>query len=221
MSLKFSPGHIPAVIPAAATDTLRQEFTCDKCGCHYASVGASFFCPACGHNSATSSFDTTLSTVEKTVNALKQMRTTLERTVNADTAQNAVRQLLEDQYPRLVGAFERLNESLFERLPNASTIAKRGAVFQRLDDASALWQRVCGYGYGDFLSASELQRLKILFQHRHVLSHQQGIVDQTYLDHSGDLSYKVGQRLVVRGSEVIEFVALLRKLATNLRGLVP
>ncbi len=101
------------------------------------------------------------------------MRVTLEQTVNADTARDAVRQLLEDQLARLVGAFERINEALFDKLPNASQFQKKGSVFQRVDDASQLWQQASGKGYGDFLSAAELQRTKLLFQRRHVLSHRQ------------------------------------------------
>lgn len=220
MSLSFKPGRVPPVWPTKATKELRQDFTCEACGCRYASLGASFFCPACGHNSAASAFDNTLETVRTMVSTLGPVRATLEQTVNADTAHDAVRQILEDQFPRLVGAFERYNEALFDKLPNASQSPKKGSVFQRVDDASTLWQQATGRGYGDFLSASELQRMKLLFQKRHVLSHQQGIVDQSYITRSGDASYAVGQRLVVRDSEVLELVELLGKLAVGLRGLV-
>jgi uncharacterized Zn finger protein (UPF0148 family) len=221
MSLSFKPGHIPAVIVAQASEALRQDFTCDACGCRYASVGASFFCPACGHNSATSSFEITLETVERTIQALELMRKTLADAVDIDTAHNAIRQILEDQLARLVGAFERINESLFERLPNASAHSKKGAIFQRVDDASTLWQQASGTGYEAFLTPTELRRMKLLFQRRHVLSHRQGNVDQSYIDRSGDMSYAVGQRLVTRDDDVIELVALLRKLVGGLRTLVP
>src|SRR5262245_53270386 len=108
------------------------------------------------------------------------MRLALEETTNSDVARDAGRQLLEDQFARLVGAFERLNEALFEKVPNASQFPKQGAIFQRIDDASQLWQRATGKSYSDILATSELQRIKLLFQRRHVLSHRQGIVDQAY-----------------------------------------
>jgi hypothetical protein len=149
------------------------------------------------------------------------MKKTLADSVDVDTAHNAIRQILEDQFARLVGAFERINESLFARLPNAAAHPKKGAVFQRVDDASSLWQQASGSGYESFLSTHELQRLKLLFQRRHVLSHRQGIVDQAYVDRSGDTSYAAGQRLVTRDADVIELVALLRKLVASLRTLVP
>lgn len=220
MKLSFRPGRIPLVVPAAASEELRQDFTCEACRCRYASLGASFFCPACGHNSATSCFDNTLETVGKTVGALRKMRDTLAAEVNADVASDAVRQLLEDQLPRLVGAFERLNEALFEKLPNASQFPRTRGVFQRLDDASGLWQQATGKGYGDFLSPSELGRLKVLYQRRHVVAHRQGIIDQDYMDRSGDRSYAIGQRLIVREADVADLVRLLAQVASGLRGLV-
>ncbi|MDB5355232.1 MAG: hypothetical protein JWN24_1685 [Phycisphaerales bacterium] len=221
MSLSYSPGRIPAVVPALASDELRQEFTCEKCACRFASLGASFFCPACGHNSASSCFDNTLQTVVKTVTALGPLRTTLEQTVDPDAAKDAVRQLLEDQFARMVGAFERLNEALFDQLPNAAQFPRKGSVFQRLDDASNLWLSASGKAYGDFLPPTDLTRMKLLFQRRHVFSHRQGIVDQPYISRSGDTGYAVGQRLVVRDADVLELATLLRILACGLRTLCP
>ena len=57
MSMKVKPGNIPVPVPASVADLLQQRLTCEKCSCRYASLGASFFCPACGHNSAETAFD--------------------------------------------------------------------------------------------------------------------------------------------------------------------
>ena len=220
MSLSYKPGSIPVVFPVSAHEELRQDFTCEECGCRYASLGASFFCPACGHNSAATCFDNTLETVQKTVAAFAGIRSAIERGANADAAADAIRQVLEDQFPRLVGAFERLNEALFAKLANESQFPRKRSVFQRLDDATTLWLQATGKGYADFLDARELQRLKLLFQRRHVLSHRQGIIDQTYIDKSGDRTYAVGQRLVIRNGDVLELTDLLARVAAGLRSLV-
>ena len=220
VSLSYTPGDVPAVVPAKATDSLQQEFACEACGCRYASLGASFFCPACGHNSVVFCFDTALKTVRNAVEGLKAVRAVLEQAVNADTAQDAVRQILEDQVPRLAGAFEQLNEALFEKVPGGSQLARKGNVFQRTDEASALWRQATGKGYEDFLSVAELNRLKVFVQRRHVLSHRQGIVDHAYITKSGETTYAVGQRLVVREGDVLELVVLLGKVADGLKCLV-
>jgi hypothetical protein len=220
LKLSFTPGTIPPVIPTQASTAFRQDFTCEACACRYTSVGASFFCPACGHNSAVSCFDNTLETVRRTIEALPELRVKLEETAGADAAKDTTRQLLEDQFPRLVGAFERVNEALFEKLPSSQQITLKGAVFQRIDDAASAWQAASGRSYGDFLDSAELSRLKLSFQRRHVLSHRQGVVDQAYLDRSGDHAYAVGQRLVVHDQDVMELIRLLSKLVIGLRSVV-
>jgi len=219
MSLDYRPGRIPRAVPAAVSESLRQDFVCESCNCKYASLGASFFCPACGHNSADSAFDTTLETIRKTVEAIGQVEESIVAAADADTARDATRQIIEDQFPRIVGAFERVSAALFAKLPNASQFPLKGNVFQRIDDASLLWNQATGKGYTSFLDAKELAVLTLGFQKRHVLSHQQGIVDQTYLDKSGDRSYTLGQRLVVRGRDVLTLVEITRKLVEGLRTL--
>ena len=39
MSLSYTPGNIPPVMPAKATEELSQNFACEACGCRCASLG--------------------------------------------------------------------------------------------------------------------------------------------------------------------------------------
>jgi len=72
-------------------------------------------------------------------------------------------------------------------------------------------------GYEDWLSEIELNNLKILFQKRHILAHNEGIVDDKYIKRSGDLTYKIDQRIVVTGSDIRCLVDLIGKLAAEIR----
>ncbi|MCA8951071.1 MAG: hypothetical protein KDE27_16315 [Planctomycetes bacterium] len=223
ISMTMSVRRIPkkVLVPLASTEALRQQFACSECGFRWASLGASFFCHACGHNCVSTTFGETLATVRSTISSLETIRATLAGAQDTDTAANTVRQLREDQFSRVVGAFECLSKALFETLPNAAHHHQRGNVFQRVDDASAIWAAATGSGYGHFLSAAELDDFRRLVQQRHVLGHCQGIVDQKYIDYSGDATYGVGQRLVVQDVHVLTLVGLVQRLAAGLRGLVP
>jgi hypothetical protein len=55
-----------------------------------------------------------------------------------------------------------------------------------------------------------------MFQQRHLLSHTQGIVDEKYLAQSGDSTYKIGQRIVVRELDVRAAAAIIEKLARGM-----
>jgi len=220
ISMSYKPGTPALVVPISAAEELRQKFTCEQCGCRYSSLGAAFFCPACGHNSAESTFSQTIETVQKSLAALPAIRQAVQAAADADAARNTVREILENSIGRLVGAFQRLAEALFDRTPAATTTRRRKNVFQNLTEGSALWRTATGKGYEDLLTPAEMADLLRLFQQRHLLAHCEGIVDQDYITKSGDTTYAVGQRLVIRDGAVSRLTELVTKLTEEMRKLV-
>jgi hypothetical protein len=216
MSMSIKSSHSPILIPSDAADELRQDFTCEGCECRYSSLGAAFFCPACGHNSALTTFLTAVDTVEASISNLGKIREAVEAAADGDTATNTVRQILENSLVRLVASFQRFVEASFQRLPNASSFKVRKNLFQNLSESTTLWKNATGKGYEDVLTPIEMADLTLYFQQRHILAHKEGIVDQSYIDNSGDRSYSVGQRLVTKENTVLRLAVVLRKLAQSL-----
>jgi len=60
-------------------------------------------------------------------------------------------------------------------------------------------------------------RLKILYQRRHILAHNEGIVDAKYIEKSDDSSYKEGQRIVVSDRDIDDLLNCLEKLGSGLK----
>jgi len=219
MSLSVSPESPQFVLPCSVGDLMEQEFSCESCACQYSSIGAAFFCPACGHNSALSMFSHTLDTIQRTMEALPVIKQAFGD--DRDAAQNAIRLVVEQSLGKLVGAFERFSEAIFEMVPNAPLAKVKRGSFQRLTEASQLWREAANKGYEDFLNPGEFASLLRLFQKRHLLTHADGIVDADYLQKSGDLEYSMGQRIIVRETHVLELLSLVQKLAAELRQFVP
>lgn len=217
ISMSIKRGTNPTIVPVEAAKVMRQQFTCDNCGCHYASIGAAFFCPACKYNSAVLTFNKTIEMVKKIVALTPSIRSTLAKEFDDDLAQDSVRNMLEDNLIRLVGAFQQYANCLFDQLPNESSFKRRKNIFQNLAESSALWQIAVGKGYENMLLASELDDLESLFQKRHLISHRNGIVDQEYLDKTNDKTYSIGQRLVVQESTILLLADLLSKLTEELK----
>ena len=186
ISMSYKPDTPALIVPISAAEELRQKFTCEQCGCRYSSLGAAFFCPACGHNSAESTFSQTIETVQKSLAALPAIRQAVQAVADADAARNTAREILENSMGRMVGAFQRIAESLFDRTPAATTTRRRKNVFQSLPEGSALWRAATGKGYEDLLTPDEMADLVRLFQQRHKLAHCEGIVDQDYIIKLGD-----------------------------------
>jgi hypothetical protein len=210
-SLSVTPDTTPVLLPCAVGEVMRQRFTCERCRCSYSSIGAAFFCPACGHNSVLTTFVQTLETVRNTVAALPSIRQAMGG--DPDAAHNAVRLILEQSVARLAGAFEHYTEELFATTPTAPHAKVKRGSFQRLEEASALWQEAVGKGYRDLLSPQEMACLVRYVQQRHLLTHANGIVDAAHLAKSADTTYSIGQRIVIRESDVLALADLLAKIA--------
>jgi hypothetical protein len=220
LSMHYRPSSIPVAVPPEAADVMQQKFVCENCACTYACIGAAFFCPACGHNSALSTLSQTLATVRQVIDSLPTLRNLLSETYNIDLAENTIRHTLEDSIARLVGAFQRFTETLFDNLPNQTNFKRRKNVFQNLEESSKLWQKAKNIGYKQLLSKHDYDELQILFQKRHVLAHRDGIVDQEYIDKTGDRTYCIGQRLVIRDKDILRLADLIEKLTNNLQKVI-
>jgi uncharacterized Zn finger protein (UPF0148 family) len=220
VSMAYKPGAPTIIVPICAAEELRQKFSCGQCKCRYSSLGAAFFCPACGHNSAESTFAQTIEAVQRSLAALPAIRVAVQAASDADAATNTVREILENSMGRIVGAFQRVAETLFDRTPGAATVRRRKNVFLNLAKSSTLWRASTGKGYEDLLTSIEMADLLRLIQQRHFLAHCEGIVDQDYVDKSGDKTYAVGQRLVIQETAVARTAYLVSKLTEELRKLV-
>lgn len=210
-SFGYQPGRREYIAPLAASEVLEQRSTCEVCGCRYASVGAAFFCPACGHNSARSTFADTIANVRRGLDLIPRLAEMLDR----DQAADLGRGIAENAMVKLVTAFQRYAEATYEALRDPRVTPGFNA-FQRLADGSTLFAGSTGRGYEAILSRGELAELARFFQQRHSLVHGDGIVDQLYIDRSGDASYRVGQRLVIRPAAVRLAADLVEKLAAGL-----
>jgi hypothetical protein len=200
-----------AIWPLRAAEAMEQRYVCETCSCRYATIGASFFCPACGHNSIVQTFEESLRIQRTMIENGPALCKTLGDQLGKDAARTAWTHILETTFGKAVAIFEHYAEAQFLRLPNPPKV-KRGD-FQRLDDASALWRHIGRSGYDDILSAADFNELKIFIQRRHLLTHRNGLVDHEYRKRTGDTSVEVGQRVSVSERDVLRLIALIEKIA--------
>ncbi len=209
ITLDVKGGRDAVLVPIAAAEPMRLRTTCEHCGCRYSYVGAAYFCPSCGANSASHTFSQTL----KTIRTAAGLGVSLRAALGPDEAEVMTRTLLEKAMQDTVMSFQRLNEQLYEH--RTGKAARRNA-FQNLDAGSDLWKAEICAGYAQLTDQAAVDQLRVYFQQRHLLAHQQGIVDQDYITRSGDKTYVVGQRLVIREAAVREFADLVETLSKEL-----
>lgn len=216
MSMKLEGGsNRTYAMPAKAAEAMQLEILCEKCSCRFAVIGSAYFCPSCGVNSVLRTYQDSLRKIRAKLESEDIVRQALTSSIGKDDAELTCRSMRETCLSDGVTAFQKYCEGLYEPYGKAPFNA-----FQRIDDGNTLWRAAIGVGYEDWLTSAELQALKILYQKRHLLAHCEGLVDQKYVEKSGDATYKPGQRLVVAGADVATMLSLLEKLGARLQDVI-
>lgn len=212
MTMTYRSRPTRVIAPIEAWEAMEQRSVCEGCGTRYASLGAAFFCPACGHNSALTTFEGALATVRETMALGARLPELMD---SKAAATDAARAMAENSLVRLWSSFQRFAEASYLALGPGYEKPRRNA-FQSLDDSNRLWGAAVGRSYADMLSKAEYRDLVRLIQQRNVLAHQDGVVDEDYLDKSGDGRYKLGQRLVVKSPSVMRLADIVEELSAAL-----
>ena len=213
--IKFRPGKKISFInnPIGQIEEWETEICCEKCGTHYSVIGSAYFCPCCGYNSAISAYNDSLDSIGKMLDTLPEMGKLLTEKYDKDTAATMCRSLLESSIGEMVSAFQKYACCRYEEL---SGKAGRVNDFQMVDKGSNLFKEAIGKAYPDWLSNSEMEHMKVMFQRRHILEHNNGLVDQKYLDKSKDTRYFIGQRVTVKEADAYGLLEIVRKLGQAL-----
>ena len=212
MSMKVDGGRkYTYAIPARAAETMQLEIECEECKARFAVIGSAYFCPACGYNSVPRTFLDSLRKIRSKIDNVTLVEETLIASVGKDEAELICRSLVESCIIDGVVAFQKYCEGLYEPYGKPPF-----NVFQRLKQGSELWNKTLGEGYSDWLLSQELSDLNIIFQIRHLLSHNEGIVDDDYIKRSGDTTYRDGQRIVISIKDIEALLSYLEKLRNGL-----
>lgn len=211
IKIKYKPGKRVSYInnPIGQMPEWEQEITCEKCGTTYSVIGSAYFCPCCGHNSASSSFSTSLDTIQKMLNSVDQMKTLISEKYDVDTAETMCRNMVEGSLGDCVSAFQKFAAQRYTEITGKTP---RVNDFQIIDKGSSLFREALGFGYEKWLTNEEISTLELYFQKRHLFEHNNGMIDQRYLSNTGDKNYLIGQRLIIRKSEIEKIITILKKL---------
>ena len=58
--------------------------------------------------------------------------------------------------------------------------------------------------------------MTILFNRRHLLTHCNGIVDEKYIRNTGDNSYELGQRIIVKDKDLLRLLDIIERVVEGL-----
>ncbi|HEX2880910.1 MAG TPA: hypothetical protein VHO25_15365 [Polyangiaceae bacterium] len=212
MSMKFTPGALPPVRHYRDPE-LETKVICDGCTLAYSIYGVFAYCPDCRAHNSLHILNRNLELTERQL----ALASTLPD-------QDLTRHLLEDSLENCVSAFDGFGRETCRVRAAASTDPQgcTAVSFQNLERVQKKLYRLFGFDLTNTLSGQDWASATRSFLKRHVISHRAGVVDQQYVDESGDTSATVGRRIQLTADEVRQLIANLQQMATGLlKGLPP
>jgi hypothetical protein len=199
------------------------HFTCQTadCGTETDILGEYGYCPRCGRTNARKLFP---EFVDKEVARLEEVRQTVSERRKRE-------EVWEKMTLDALSKFEALAKHLRRRLLSFPMTARRRVQVEKLnfqkpllaDESMKQWFDIGAFewvGNGGSparqVAASEIPFIKKMVQRRHILIHNGGLVDQEYLDLSGDTQARLDERITIRSNEAKRFLALVGGMGMNL-----
>jgi len=204
MSMKVS-GQ-PTRIHHYREKKLETEVVCDRCTLRYTIYGVFGYCPDCAAHNSLQILNKNLELVEKLL-------------VFADDQEpKAARHLTENALEDCVSTFDGFGrETCRVFAGKAMNPVKAAEVrFQNIVNARRIVVDQFGVDFSAVVNASNWSNVSKAFQKRHLLAHKMGVVDNDYLNATGDPQTLLGRKVSVTSDEVRYLVHQLQLLGAEL-----
>lgn len=208
LSLSIKVEGRPHPIRHYREQVLEQIVVCDQCTLRYAIYGVFGHCPDCGVHNSLQILDANLGIVEKMVQ--------LAQEAPAEIAPKLVENALEDAVSSMDG-FGREVCRVFAAKASAPSRAS-SLSFQAIEKARDNARDLFGIDLAQPVTPDEWAAVLRSFQKRHLLAHRMGVVDQTYLDRTGESGSLLGRRITILPQEVSALASALRAIGRHLFG---
>ena len=208
MEFSFNPGTPPAPrsLPSYEVEETRRTMQCQQCQETYAVYGLAIYCPCCGQLAPSQQFAELVRVHQARLDAFDQLDPDSHRSL---TEAGALAANYESTVKDGFGALETFLKQRF--LSEATNLTKppQSTVFQRLDDANALYVEHLDVDLAALAGVNRWNQLHRSAAIRHVLVHNNGVVDEKFLRRQPDWSQSVGQRIQVGRTEADNFLTAL------------
>lgn len=189
-------------------EQLETEVICEVCTLHYAIYGVFGYCPDCGtHNS--------LQILTKNAELIDKQVVLAE---NIEDNDELAEHLVADALENAVSAFDAFGREACRVYGVKATNPQKAEnlSFQNLSRVDAQIRQLFGFRLSDALVTSDWNFIIQCFQKRHLLAHRMGVVDQQYIDITGDRRAVIGRKITVEPVEVRVLASRIQTLGQHL-----
>lgn len=216
IEITHKPGRPPTrrTLPSFEIDETRRTMQCGRCQEQFAVYGLAIYCPTCGQLAPAQQFEELIRVQQERLAALDAVPEEHKRSLAESGVLTAnYESTIKDGFTALETY---LKARFIEEAPDVS-LAGKGAVFQRLDDAAALYADHLGLDLPGLVTPTGWRQLLRVAAIRHVLVHNAGVVDAKFLDREPDWPQAPGHRIHVSEADARDFLSLLATLAGGVK----
>lgn len=187
------------------------ELECENCKTRYSIKGNAHFCPCCGINTVDTVFDKQLEIIEEQVNNIEVIR----KSLNTDNADSICSKIIENSFCDCISAYQKFAFEKYKKCKENPKVKVNH--FQIIEEGEKLFGEIFDTTYSDWISRGDMDKINLFFQRRHILEHNNGIVDEKYREKTNDRDYALGRRIKVKESDVLELVNIIRKISNKIK----
>lgn len=206
ITVEFLKGR-PIAIRYYREKKLETEVICNRCTLRYAIYGVFGYCPDCGTHNSLQILNTNLDIVGKMLSLSKEPD-------KKDFAAKLVENALEDAVSSMDGFGREVCKAY---APKSSDAAKAQNIsLQNIAKARDQIRSLFNIDITTPLAQDEWASLTRAFQKRHLVAHRMGVIDQQYIDTTGERPSLIGRKVEIKPEEVSELAKGLRKIGSYL-----
>ena len=181
---------------------LETKVTCSNCTLQYAIYGVYAFCPDCGQHNSQQILENNLDIAQKML-ALAE-----------DAEGDMVVTLIGNSLGSVVAAFDGFGRKVCRVFADKTSDPTKaaGIRFQNLTGAQTNVQQHFGFDIASPLTATEWEDANRCFQKRHLLAHNNGVIDDDYIAKANDPKAVKGRKVSITPDEIVSLIDIIRKL---------
>lgn len=189
-----------------AEQELETILICENCGLEYTVYGKFSFCPDCGS-------DNTLQILKTNLDMIRKSLVLINTEKDSEFKEYMIHNALEDIVSTF-DSFGRNSERLFTKNTDKADL---NISFQNISKAHERILNEFGFDFCEGLENGEWEQIVRGFQKRHLISHNDGIVDAAYLQIISDSTEEIGKKVKVTANGIDLMLRSIELISQNLQ----
>ncbi len=206
IQLRVDYKHSYRPIAYYAEQELETHLTCENCTLEYTVFGKFAYCPNCG-------VDNTLQILGANLDLVRKLVAQAKDEENSEFQEFLVHNALED----IVSAFDSFGRNSVRLFTKNAGKSDFRISFQNISSAHDRIQDEFGFDFVKGLPSEDWEIVVQNFQKRHLISHNDGIVDAAYLQMTNDPEADLGRKIVITAQDVEDMLSSIETIAQGLK----